>query len=213
MADVDDDAALFAAWCGGDRTAGATLFDRHYEPVARFFHNKVAGPTAADLIQNTFLACVEARARFRGESGFRTFLFAVARNILHKHYRTQRGPSARIDFGEVSVCDLGPTASEVMRAHEERQLLLEALRRVPIECQEVLELLYWEKLPVLDIAEIIGVPVGTVKTRLRRGRILLEQRMGELADTPALLQSTMAGFERWAQELRDQLGVRRDDEA
>lgn len=208
---MDDDATLFAAWCDGDRNAGATLFDRHYESIARFFHNKVSGPVVADLIQNTFLACVEARARFRGESGFRTFVFAVARNILHKHYRTQQGPSARIDFGEVSVCDLAPTQSEMMRAHEERQLLLQALRRVPIECQEVLELQYWERLPVAEIAEIIGVPVGTVKTRLRRGRIQLEARMAELAETPALLQSTLAGFERWAQELRDHLGTRDDE--
>lgn len=207
---MDDDATLFAAWCSGDRAAGATLFDRHYEGVARFFHNKVAGPLAADLIQNTFLALVESRDRFRGESGFRTFLFAVARNILHKHYRTQRGPSARIDFGEVTACDLAPTASEQIRLHEERQLLLEALRRVPLECQEVLELLYWERLQVVEIAEIVGVPVGTVKTRLRRGRLLLEQRMQDLAASPAVLQSTLAGFERWAEELRAQIGTRRD---
>lgn len=206
MSTADDERALFEAWCGGDRSAGTVLFDRHYEAIARFFHNKVAAHVGADLIQATFLGCVEARARFRGEAGFRTFLFAVARNVLHKHYRSQRGPSGRIEFGEVTAFDLAPSASAVMRAREERQLLLEALRRVPIEHQEVLELLYWEQLPVAVIAEIVGVPEGTVKTRLRRGRALLEQRMQELAETPELLHSTLAGFEGWAEQLRAKLG-------
>jgi RNA polymerase sigma factor (sigma-70 family) len=205
---VDDDRTLFAAWAAGDRTAGATLFDRHYEAIARFFHNKVEASIGADLIQNTFLACIEARERFRGDSGFRTFLFAVARNLLHKHYRSRHGPSGRIDFGEVSACDLAPTASAVIRARQEQQLLLEALRRVPLECQEVLELLYWEKLPVVEIAEIVGAPVGTVKTRLHRGRRLLEEKMRELADTPAVLESTLASFEHWAEQLRGRIGQR-----
>lgn len=204
----DDDATLFSAWCAGDRTAGTALFDRHYEAIARFFHNKVAPAAGADLIQNTFLACVESRERFRGESGFRTFLFAVARNVLFKHYRTQRGPSGRIDFGEVSACDLDPNASALMRANEEKLLLLESLRRIPIECQEVLELLYWEQLSVAAIAEIVGSPVGTVKTRLRRGRLLLEAQMKLLAESPRVLESTLAGFERWAGELRERLGER-----
>ncbi len=202
---TETDAQLFAAWCAGDRSSGATLFDRHYESIARFFHNKVDDASAADLIQNTFLGCVEARERFRGDSGFRTFLFAVARNLLHKHYRDHQGPRGRIDFGEVTACDLAPTASEVLRADEEKLLLLQALRRVPIECQEAMELLYWEKLTVAEIAEIAGIPAGTVKTRLHRGRRLLEEQMALLAATPALLESTLANLEGWAEDVRTQI--------
>lgn len=202
---IDDDRTLFVAWCAGDRAAGATLFDRHYESVARFFHNKVNESASSDLIQNTFLGCIEARERFRGDAGFRTFLFAVARNLLHKHYRERQGPRGRIDFGEITACDLAPTASEVMRADEEKQLLLQALRRVPIDCQEVMELLYWEKLSVAEIAEVVGIPVGTVKTRLHRGRRLLEEQMTLLAETPALLQSTLANLEGWADQVRAQI--------
>lgn len=206
MSETADERVLFEAWCAGDRNAGALLFERHYESIARFFHNKVACHLGVDLIQATFLGCVEARGRFRGESGFRTFLFAVARNVLHKHYRTQRGPNGRIEFGEVTAVELGPSASTAMRAREEQQLLLEALRRVPVEHQEVLELLYWERLSVAEIAEIVGAPEGTVKTRLRRGRALLEQKMQELAATPDVLDSTLSGFDRWAEQLRAKLG-------
>lgn len=203
---MSDDRTLFLAWCEGDTAAGATLFDRHYDAVARFFHNKVADGVAADLIQNTFLALVSARERFRGDSSFRTFVFAVARNLLHKHYRTLQGPAARVDFGEVSVAALGPTASDAMHLQQEQRLLLAALRQIPIECQEVLELLYWEQLSTAEIAEITGAPVGTVKTRLHRGRRLLEAQMRALAEHPSLAESTVADFERWAASLRARLG-------
>ncbi len=205
---VSDDASLFAAWCAGDRVAGATLFDRHYEAIARFFANKASGPAADDLVQATFLGCVEARARFRGAAGFRTFVFSVARNVLFNHYRAQRGPSGRIDFGEVSIGDLADSPSQVIHARQEQQLLLEALRRIPLECQVVLELLYWERMPVVEIAACVDAPVGTVKTRLRRGRLQLESQMRQLAQSPALVQSTLGGLETWAAQIH--AGIAKD---
>ena len=78
---VPEDAALFEAWCRGDRRAGAQLFERHYEAIARFFHNK-ARHDADDLIQRTFLRCVETHARIRDPASFRYYLFGVARNVL-----------------------------------------------------------------------------------------------------------------------------------
>ena len=82
---VSTDEQLLDAWRGGDRRAGAALFERHYEPVARFFRNKVGDRDGADLIQKTFLALVESKERFRGHSSFRTFLFAVVRNVALRH--------------------------------------------------------------------------------------------------------------------------------
>lgn len=58
------DEELLAAWRAGERRAGELLFERYYEPVARFFFNKT--DAAAELIQQTFLACVEGAAKFRG---------------------------------------------------------------------------------------------------------------------------------------------------
>jgi RNA polymerase sigma-70 factor (ECF subfamily) len=202
---AEDDVRCFEAWCAGDRAAGAVLFDRYYDHVARYFHNKVPEAVRVDLIQSTLLGCVEARERFRRDAAFRTFLLSVARNVLHKYYRTQAGPRGRVDFGEVTAADLGPTASEVVRAKQERKLLLESLRRVPVECQEVLELLYWEQLSVAEIAGIVDTPVGTIKSRLRRGRRLLQEQIERLAENPTLLASTLGGLDRWAAEVRDNI--------
>ena len=92
------DLELLEAWRGGDRQAGEALFERHFDAIARFFRNKV-DHGIDDLIQRTFLACVESKDQFRGEASFRTFLFAVAHNVLGKHYRSQRRHGDRIDFG------------------------------------------------------------------------------------------------------------------
>ena len=56
-----------------------------------------------------------------------------------------------------------------------------------------------------DIAEVLGIPGGTVKSRLRRGRELLAEAMGTLAESPALLQSTMNELDRWARCVREEL--------
>ncbi len=210
MTESDDDLRCFEAWCAGDRAAGAVLFDRYYDHVARYFHNKVPEAVRTDLIQNTLLGCVEARGRFRRDAAFRTFLLSVARNVLHKYYRTHAGPRGRVDFGEVSAADLGPTASAIVRAKQERKLLLESLRHVPVECQEVLELLYWEQLSVEEIAGVVDTPLGTVKSRLRRGRRLLQEQIERLAASPALLASTLGGLDRWAAEVRERIRGPRD---
>ena len=198
------DSELFAAWCGGDRAAGQTLFDRHYAGIARYFHNKVDDAVQADLIQATFLACTEARERFRGEGSFRTFLFSIAHNLLCKHYR-DRKVSEPIDLSRTAAADFAPTASAVVAAREEQRILLQALRRIPIECQEVLELHYWEQLTTAEIADVVDTPAGTVKSRLQRGRRLLEEQLALLAHSPAVLESTLSGLDDWARDLRDRV--------
>src|SRR4051794_32823011 len=97
-----DDRALFEAWCDGDRAAGASLFDRHYEAIARFFRNKVDDASSSDLVQSTFLACTEGRERFRGASSFRTYLFSIAHHLLQKHYDRRRRAPVPADVEELS---------------------------------------------------------------------------------------------------------------
>ena len=84
-----DDFSLLDAWQQGDGRAGNRLFERHFDAIYRFFANKT-GNDGADLVQRTFLGCIEARDRFRRTSSFRTFLFAIARNELRNHWRQRR---------------------------------------------------------------------------------------------------------------------------
>ena len=199
---MPDDAALIDAWKAGDREAGAKLFDHYYPSIARFFRNKVGPQEANDLIQNTFLACFEGLDRIRSSS-FRSYLFAVACNLLRKHFRTKR--RTPIDLGTVSVFDLDPSPSSVMAGDQRQRQLLEALRRIPVELQVVLELFYWESLTAAEIAAVLEVPLGTAKTRIRRARQLLHEQMQRLDVEGPPSHCTVEDLDEWASGLRREL--------
>ena len=206
LADVSatrSDEQLLTAWRAGDRGAGELLFERYYEPVARFFLNKT--DAGAELIQQTFLACIEGAASFRGEGSFRSYVFAIAYRQLCRHYRDRKGE--RIDLSEVSVAALQPSPSQVMIEGEELALLLAGLRQIPVDCQVALELLYWEQLTTVEMAAVLAIPEGTVKSRLRRGRALLRAAIEALAQNPELAGSTLLGIETWARALRARVGL------
>ena len=86
--------------------------------------------------------------------------------------------------------------------------MLHALRAIPIDLQIALELFYWEKLSAPELAEVLEIPEGTVRSRLRRAREALEQRLRALESSPERLASTLSNLEGWALSLRDRLGER-----
>jgi RNA polymerase sigma-70 factor (ECF subfamily) len=195
------DAALFREWADGDAKAGARLFERHFPTIERFFRHKLVGADLADdLVQQTFLGVLEARARFRGEASFRTFLFAVARNVLGKYLRTKSRDARRFDPSLHSVADLGPSPSTALAVAEASQLLLDALRSLPVDSQTVLELFYWENMRGAEIAAVLEVPLGTAKTRLRTARLQLAARLRalKLAVSPA----RHGDLDGWVRRLR-----------
>ncbi len=202
---MQPDEALYAAWRAGDSKAGAELFERHYPAIARFFRNKVDAD-AADLIQKTFLACLESKEKNRGDSSFRTYLFAVAHNVLYKHFRGKVREGARLDFGLTSVHDLQPTAASLLARRREERLLLQGLRRLPLDHQVLLELYFWEKMPAREIAEILATAEGTVRTRLRRAKQLLEEAMTALAGDDAEVRDTLSNLDAWADAVRGRIG-------
>lgn len=173
---------LLDRWRGGDTAAGEALFERYFDAVVRFFRNKLPDGTD-DLVQRTFLACVEGRDRLREDASFRSYLFGVAHNLLRKHFHAIHVDP--IDFTERSVSDLRPSPSTIVAKNRTHHLLLESLRCVPLDYQTALELHYWEGLTAAEIAVVTDVPVGTAKTRLRRGRELLLERLAVLAGPTA----------------------------
>ena len=203
---MEDDAELLLAWRAGDTASGEQLFERYYPAIARFFANKLRGDPA-DLIQETFVACLRGRDRIAADGRFRSYIFGVAYNLLRLHYRRHRVDAERLDFGSVSAADLSPGAGSMLVQGAEQLLLLEALRRIPVECQVVLELFYWEDMTSASIAEVLDEPHGTVRTRIRRARALLEQALGELATDPGVLRRTLEDLEGWAGKIRMAAGV------
>lgn len=171
------DAELLERWGEGSDAAANELIERHFALVYRFFCRKV-GSESEDLIQQTFLACIEARARYEGRASFKTFLLAIARNQLLSYYaRTPRGVS---DAALSSVRDLGTSPTGAIARREDERLLVEALQQIPLDAQILLELVYWEGLGVVEVAAVLAVPVNTVYTRLRRAKLALRDKLCEL---------------------------------
>ena len=113
-----------------------------------------------------------------------------------------------ITIAPVPLHDLGVSPSSASASQPEHKLLLEALRRLPLDTQAMLELHYWEGLSVAEIAEVFDLPVGTVKSRMRKGRQDLEGLIDELGRNPELVRSTVEGLDRWAKEIAERLGRR-----
>ena len=197
----DGDQEDLAAWTSGDARAGDRLFIRHFRAVDRFFRNKVNEDDIADLVQRTFMACVERPDRFRGDSRFRTYLLGVARNLLREHYRASARHRHQ-DVDALSVIDLGAGPSTLIGAKEEQRLLLAALRSVPLESQMILELYFWERLTGAEIATVLGLSEDNARTRLRRARLRVGEARGRRATTTALLDSTLGDLDAWAKSIR-----------
>lgn len=182
------------------------LFARHFDAIYRFFRNKLDGDIE-DLVQRTFTACVEGRERFREEASFRTYLFAVAHNLLRDHLRRRRRAPDVLDLESTSAVDLGASPLSLVVARAEERVLLQALRRIPMSSQIILELYFWEKLTGAEIGAILGVVEDTARSRIRKAKQQLEATIRQLEATPRDLESTLSNLDQWAEAVRRQLAV------
>lgn len=196
-----EDGVLLELWRAGDAEAGQALVRRHMNVLYRFFRTKV-DLDVDELIQKTWLSLLEATTPFRGDSAFRTFLLGFARMKLLERFRAERRDGERLDWGTVSIADLGVSPSRWIADREEHRLLLQALRRIPFDHQVALELYYFESLDSRQIAEVLGVSPNTMRSRLVRARAAVESMLRTLEAEGAAIESTAADLEDWARSLK-----------
>lgn len=191
----ETDGALLRRWQGGDRDAADRLIRRHYAGLSRFFRNKVYHD-GEDLLQDTLMRLLDRGRAYTAAASVRTYLFSIAHNTLIDHLR-RRSRRRTVDFELDSVTDLGASPSSVVSRSEVCMRLAQALRRIPVAEQVVIELAYWEECTLDEVAEILDIPPGTARSRVRQGRERLLKLMQ--ANTPT---ADDAGLERWLRELR-----------
>ncbi|MGB1012831.1 MAG: RNA polymerase sigma factor [Nannocystaceae bacterium] len=197
-----DDVTLLKAWRGGDQRAGSALLRRYFDSLYRFFSAKV-GDEVDDLIQRTFLALVRNRDAIREEASFRAYLFAVARREFYHYLRKRRRRREPLDFGTVSLADLGTSPSGVVARRKEQAVLLQALQRIPIDLQLALELYYWEELTTAELAATFEIPHGTAKSTLRRAREQLRRALEKDVRASPDLARSLEDLDAWARSLRN----------
>ena len=155
---------LVAAWKAGDRRAGDRLLTRHVHELDRYFAARVDRGCAEDLRQKTLIRVGQAIALFRGESSFRTLLFAVARFVLidHLRKRTRRG---RFETDQASLAELEGAVDAAVSLDAESGLLLAALRKLPFDQQELIELHCVHGFTFKEIVAMRGSAVTEEKLR------------------------------------------------
>lgn len=172
----DEDAALLERWGRGDASAAAALIARHESELARFFRAHQPAD-ADDLTQETLLAVVEARARFRGDASFRTYLLRVARYKLWSLRRRRSVPHVLWEEAEEDPLLQAVPSAERARRFEFAMLdddLDEALERLAPALSRVLVLNFEKRLGRDAIARELGIPPGTVASRIRLAKTRLK---------------------------------------
>lgn len=177
MAETTDE-QLFEAHRSGDSNALRTLIERYEGDLFRFLYRLTGDrQTAEDAFQEAFLQVHLSAERFDTSRRFRPWLFTIAankgRDLLRKKARRSELPlsaPAGFEDGRVTFADLmaidqpGPDAS---LADEERDKMVQtAIQRLPWALREILLLAYFQRLTYAQIAEDLGIPLGTVKSRL-----------------------------------------------
>lgn len=168
-ADAGDD-VLMLAWTGGDAVAFERLYARHRLPLYRFVLRQVRDAATADeIFQDVWQRVIGARAGWKPDAPFRTWLFRIAHNRLGDHWRAMKHrPAAPVDADTRASWIPDPdTPEHALSDFEQRRRLQRALEALPPEQRVVVLLRLEQELSLEEIGAITGVGRETVKSRLR----------------------------------------------
>ena len=158
----------------GERGAFEDLFARWHRPLWRYARNLSGSDSAADdTTQEVWLRVLRGIARLRDGARLRAWLFGIARRVLMDRLRARYARPVADDI------DLDDLPAEAANEDKEQDLatMLEELARLPLIENEILTLFYLQELTMDDIAGTLGIPVGTVKSRLYRARNMLRREL------------------------------------
>jgi RNA polymerase sigma-70 factor (ECF subfamily) len=171
------DEELLADHLAGVPGAFDALAERYADDLYRFLVRFVGNATAADdLVQETFLQVFSAASEFDPDRTFKPWLYTIAAN-KGRDYLRSRGRRQESSLDASGPDEDRPTGADVLAAEElpsgtsldaeeQRQRVRAVIARMPEHLRLMLVLGYYEQLPYAQIAEIVGIPVGTVKSRL-----------------------------------------------
>jgi RNA polymerase sigma factor (sigma-70 family) len=172
------EAALIARIAGRDRSALEALYGRYQRPLFRYLCQLTPDRgLAEEILQDTLLAVWQSAAAFQRRSSPRAWLFGVARRQAHNTLR-RRGipPAGDAQVGDVPDQERGPEAQALAAA--DRETLAAAIERLSPLHREALALAFVEGLAYAEIAALLEIPEGTVKSRLSNARRALRAELG-----------------------------------
>ena len=190
--DPDDDAALIErSW--HDPEAFAGLYDRHAAPLHRYAARRLGINAADDIVADTFLDAFRKRRRYDlGANDARPWLYGIAANLIGKHSRAEvrmlrayakTGADPVLTEAHIDEADRRLASAAV------RQDLAAALAALASADRDVLLMIAWADLSYTEVAAALGIPVGTVRSRLHRARARIRAALGGHDPTSAREES------------------------
>jgi RNA polymerase sigma factor (sigma-70 family) len=171
-----DAAVIESSWREPERFA--VLFDRHAPHIHRYLARRAGRQAADDLVAETFLAAFAKRDRYDlGHPDARPWLYGIATNLVNQHRRDE-ARQYRISQAATAEPEVPGHAERVaadVTAQAARALLAAALSALPAGDRDVLLLTAWEQLTYQEVSRALGIPVGTVRSRLNRARTKTRQ--------------------------------------
>jgi RNA polymerase sigma-70 factor (ECF subfamily) len=173
-ADPRSDHELLAALRSGDRDALAVLYRRHAPWLVLRLSQRCSDTAVVDeVVQDTFVAVWRGASRYRGDGVVAAWMWGIAIRRLIDRFRQAR--PATVPLSEVASCE--PSAEERVLLGIEHGDLAGALQRIAPELRAVVRATILDGLTTREAARLLGIPVGTVKTRLVRARAALREEL------------------------------------
>ena len=173
------DETLIARIAGGDRLAMQVLFARHHVRVYRFVlrlvHNQA---TAEDLISEVFLDIWRQAGKFEGRSAVTTWMLGIARFKTLSALRRRQEDELDEEMAE-RIEDRADDPETALAKKDKGAVLRQCLTALSAEHREVIDLVYYHEKSVEEVAEIVGIPAATVKTRMFYARKKLSELLKE----------------------------------
>lgn len=188
MTDADD-VTLVRRAQANDVDAFRRLFDRHHERLYNYVLYMVGDPDdAADLTQAAFINAWRNLRRLKAPEAFVSWLHRIASNLTKDHAKKRRDtPMADVqDVADriVSLGDAPPNPEDVVTGREAQETVRRAVASLPEKHRDVVVMHHLEGMEVAEIAGALGVPEGTVLSRLARARDALRRKLTSLVDEP-----------------------------
>jgi len=186
MATKKSDAPLVARALAGEQKAYADLMARHRGPLYNLLYNMVHNrEETEDLLQEAFMKAFAALHTFNKEFAFSTWLYKIAINTTIDHLRKKKLQTYSLDKpiqsreGELKreYADVHATTDNELLSTEKSSLIAQAIAELPDHYREAIILRHTEEKSYEEIAEITGVPLGTVKARIFRAREMLKHKL------------------------------------
>src|ERR1700754_2985482 len=193
--------SLIEQCLSGDQVAWEAIVRQNWRKVFNVAYKFVGKhDEAEDLTQDIFLKIFRALKTFDRRANFQTWIISISRNLCIDHYRSVRKERQTI-AREVDTSDRQPASAErgpyqVVEHGDLRALLRQALQTLPVTLRTAVILRDLQELSYQEIADRLGLPEGTVKSRINRGRIELAHQLKRLQDNQPVRPRTRRGAVR-----------------